>query len=87
MRFGKYKNIASASTTVISRKSCYLHHILINKNSAGTITFYDNSSASGDKIATLKANIVEGYLPFFCVCKTGLTVVTAGSSDITVVFS
>ena len=77
------RNIASATTTVIGGPGI-LHSIVINTTAAGTITIYDNTAASGTKIATIKASAVEGTYLYDVRCRTGLTIVTAAASDITV---
>jgi hypothetical protein len=89
--FGHYTNVPSAATTVIKSTRGALYAIIVNKAIASdTITIYDNTAASGTKIATvtfpgtLLANQLT--LPYFCQFSTGLTVVTSGNSDITVIW-
>lgn len=86
-----YNNIATATTTTIKSGSGFLHAISINTPVASSvITIYDNTAASGTKIATITLPAVllaEG--PYGVALNvsfsTGLTVVTAtGASDITV---
>jgi len=79
-----YSNIASATTTVVKASAGHLHSITVNTTAAGAITVYDNTSAAGNKIATLKASIVENTYVYDCAFGTGLTIVTAAASDITV---
>lgn len=81
-------NISTATTTVVKSTAGTLHSIVVNNTSAGAITVYDNATvASGDKIATLKASIVEGTYLYDVDFKNGCTIVTAGASDITVSIS
>lgn len=77
-------NITTATTTTVKSGRGNLGRIVVNTTAAGAITVYDNTAASGTKIATLKSSIAEGAYTFECRFLTGLTVVTAAASDITV---
>jgi len=79
-----YSNITSATTTTVKSGSGFLHCITINTTAAGTITIYDNTAGSGTKIGTLKASVAENTYYFDATFGTGLTIVTAAASDITV---
>jgi len=79
-----FTNIATATTTVVKSGSGHLHSIVLGTTAAGAITVYDNTAGSGTKIGILKASIVEGTYIYDCQFSTGLTIVTAGASDITV---
>lgn len=80
-----HKNIAGAATTVVKSGAGVLHNITVNTTAAGTITVYDNTSGAGTKIATIAASPVVGSCFQFDVSfTTGLTIVTAAASDITV---
>lgn len=80
-----YSNIASATTTTVKSGAGFLHSIVINTTAAGTITIYDNTAGSGTKIGTIAASVVIGSTMMYDVSfATGLTIVTAGASDITV---
>ena len=81
-----YTNITSGTTTVVKSGRGNLAKIIVNTTAAGTITVYDNTSATGTKIATMKASIVEGSYEYNCRFLTGLTIVTAAASDITVIW-
>lgn len=80
----KFTNIASATTTVVKSGTGRLKAITVNTTAAGAITVYDNTSAAGTKIATLKASVVEGTYEYNVSFANGLTIVTAAASDITV---
>lgn len=83
-----YRNITSAATTTVKSGTGILHCITINTTAAATITVYDNTAASGTKIATIAASPVIGSTFIYDVSfTTGLTIVTAGSSDITVSYN
>ena len=81
--------ISTATTTAVLGKSGTLKKIVLTETAAGTITVYNNpSAASGEVIAVFKASIVEGTYHFGNrFCPLGITVVTAGASKLTVVFS
>lgn len=81
-----FTNITSATTTVVKSGRGTLAKIIVNTTAAGAITVYDNTSAAGTKIATLKTSIAEGSFEFNCRFMTGLTVVTAAASDVTVIW-
>lgn len=82
----EHKNISTATTTVVSSGPCLMHCITVNTTAAGAITVYDNTAASGTKIATMKSSIAEGTYRFDVNCRVGLTIVTAAASDITVAY-
>lgn len=82
----EYKNITAATTTVVKSGTGVLKAITVNTTAAGTVTVYDNTSAAGAKIATLKASVLEGTYEFNVAFGTGLTIVTGAASDITVTY-
>lgn len=79
-----HRYISTATTTVLKSGDGQLKSITIGETAAGTITVYDNTSAAGTVIAVLKASIAEQTYAFDVSFNTGLTVVTAGASKITV---
>lgn len=80
-----YANPAGSATTTIKSGVGVLHAITINTTAASAITIYDNTAGSGTKIATIAASPAIGSTFRFDVAfTTGLTVVLAGASDITV---
>ncbi len=81
-----YNHISTATTTVVKTREGVLRSIIVNTTAAGAITIYDNTSAAGQVIAVLKASVAEQQFDFNCVLKTGLTIVTAAASDITVTY-
>jgi hypothetical protein len=76
--------IATATTTTVKSGRGRLHAINITETAAGTITIYDNTAGSGTIIALFKASIVEGTYLLDVEFTTGLTIVTAGASKLTV---
>lgn len=86
-----FLNIAGAATTVVKSGSGILHAITINKPIAlGVITIYDNTAASGTKIATITnpAALLQQQIPlvYDVNFQNGLTIVTSAGDDITVTY-
>lgn len=80
-----YANISTNTTTTVKSGTGVLHAITINTTAAATITIYDSLTATGTKIGTIAASPVIGStLRFDVAFATGLTIVTAGASDLTV---
>lgn len=79
-----HQYIATGTTTVVKSGTGVLKAITVGETAAGAITVYDNTSAAGTIIAVLKASVVEGTYEFNVACATGITVVTAAASKITV---
>lgn len=81
----QYNNISTATTTTVKSGTGVLHAITINTTAVAAITVYDNTAGSGTKIATIAVSPPIGSTFRFDVAfATGLTIVTAGASDITV---
>ena len=84
---GVPKRITTATTTLVKAGPGVLHRIIIGTTAAGAITVYDAlTAASGAEKVVLKASIPEGSYTLGIIFQTGLTVVTAGASDITVIY-
>lgn len=86
-----FRNIAGAATTVVRSTGGVLAGIIVNKAVAnGVITVYDNTAASGTKIATIThpATLLQNQYDLFyqAAFGTGLTVVTSAADDITVIY-
>lgn len=82
-----YTNITTQATTAIKATAGILHTVCVNTPAAtGTVTIYDNTSATGTKIGTITsfASQPECYI-YDVWFSTGLTIVTATAApDITV---
>lgn len=83
----KYTYIATATTTQVATGNCRLIRVVVNTTAAGAISIIDGTSGSTVNVASLKASIVEGSYDFGIKLTTGLRVITAGASDITVVWT
>jgi hypothetical protein len=85
-----FTNIATATTTVVKSGAGKLVKIIVNTSVAsGVITVYNNTAASGAKIATITmpATLTQNTfeLDFHCRFHIGLTIVTSAATDITVI--
>lgn len=86
----KYLNVAASATTAVKATPGILHAVVINTPIASdVITIYDNTAASGTKIATitLPATLVsQGPMValYDSTFNTALTIVSAGNSNFTV---
>lgn len=78
--------ITTATTTTVLSGAGSLNGIFIGTTAAGTITVYDNTAGSGTIIAVFKASMPEGYYRLPVTVATGITIVTAAASDISVFF-
>ena len=86
MRIFEKTHISTATTTVVKSGQCVLRYITVNTTAAGTITVYDNTSAVAPVVAVIAASVLPQTFRYDAVMTTGITVVTAGASDITVVY-
>ena len=87
----EYLHITASSTNVVVGVACKLIRINVNTTAASAINVY-NAATSATSITTnlvgiLKASILEGPQEYGIKLATGLTVVTLGNSDITVVYA
>lgn len=84
-------NIVTATTTVVKSGAGILRQIVFNKPVVlGVTTIYDNTAASGTKIATITNPAAllsqQMAIPYNVRFQTGLTIVTSTADDITVCF-
>lgn len=84
-----YKNLTAAGTTTsIAPGPAVLVGVTVNTAAASsTVTIYDNTAASGNKIATIDSSQL-GNFSYFVRAKKGITVVIAGGNpDITLSYT
>lgn len=87
-----FQGITTATTTTVKSGSGTLRSLIINTLAASaTITIYDNTAGSGTKIATITnpaTLLAEGPISvtYEALFSTGLTLVTTGVQDITVIY-
>lgn len=86
--FGRPLNIVTNTTTVVKTGPGVMVSVVLNAANTGTITIYDNTAASGTKIATIAIAAAAGSVfPYLCQFTNGLTVVTSAADNITVTYS
>lgn len=83
---GLYNNISTATTTTVKSGPGVLRTLTINTTVASAVTVYDSTTGSGATIATFPASAVVGTYHYNLRFKNGLTIVTAGNSNITVTY-
>lgn len=83
----KIAYIDTATTTQVDTGQGQLVAITIGETAAGAISIIDNVTGSTVNVASLKASIAEGTYWFLYNYATGLRIITAGASKITVIYS
>src|SRR6267154_4109254 len=78
------KNISTATTTVVKSGAGIFHGFCVNTVGT-TVVFFDNTAGSGTKIASWTSTALGCFL-MDAQFNTGLTAVTVGASDITVLY-
>ena len=81
-----YAYISSATTTQVKSGSGFLHAIVVGETAAGSIKVIDNTTGTTTNLGELKSSVVEGTYVFNCNFSTGLRIVTAAASKITVIY-
>lgn len=81
-------NISTATTTLCTEGRGDLVRIVLNTPTNNDITIYDSITASGKILAVIDpaANTAPSFLEYGIRFKNGLTVVTAGTPDITIIY-
>lgn len=82
-----YAAITTATTTQVDTGQGQLIAIVLGETAAGAISIIDNTAGSTANIGTLKASIVEGTYWFLSQYVSGLRIITAGASKLTVIYS
>lgn len=84
----RFSNISTATTSLLKTGPGSLHRIVVNDPSNITITVYDNTSATGSVIAAIKpgSNTTPITLEYGCEFQSGLTIVTSGTTNLTVIY-
>lgn len=79
-----YATISTATTTTVKSGAGFLHRITVTGGTTGTIVVYDNTAASGTKIADFDTTNALASYEFNVSFTTGLTIITGASTKITV---
>ncbi len=77
--------ITTATTTVVKATTGVLKRLVIGTTAAGAITITDNK-APPLTLAVFKASMPEGVYELNLLCSSGIRVITAAASDITVTY-
>ena len=84
----KYTYISTATTTQVSSGPTRLIRIIVNTTAAGTIGIIDGTSGSTVNVASIAASPAIGSVFYYGIrLTTGLRIITAAASDITVVWT
>lgn len=86
-KYNNYTYISTATTTQVVTGPAILKKIIVGTTSAGAIQIIDNTTGSTTNLAELQASVLPGVYEFNVVCSTGIRIVTAGASLITVVWT
>lgn len=78
--------ISTISTTTAKSGAGVLHTITVNGGTAGTIIVYDNTAGSGTVLASFDATNALATYTFNATFTTGLTIVTAAATKLTVTY-
>lgn len=76
--------ISTATTTTVKSGAGFLHRLVVNGGTTGTIIIYDNTAGSGTIIASFDTTNAIQSLEFNVTFATGLTIVTSAATKITV---
>lgn len=82
----RVKYISTATTTQVKTGAGVLKAIVVGETAAGAISIIDNTSGTTVNLGVLKASIAEGTYEFNCQFATGLRIITAGASKISVIY-
>jgi len=83
---GGYTNITTATTTQVSPVPKAVLGVFVSTSTSGTFAIYDNASANTTSPVTGTVSAVAGtFYPLKAYCATGVTVVTAGTINCTVI--
>ena len=79
-----YSNITANATTLVKSGAGSLACITVNGGTMGSITVYDSLTAAGTKIGPVASPVAGMILPYGVRFNTGLTIVTADNTNLTV---
>lgn len=80
----RYTAINTATTTVVKSGTGVLHSLSVAAGTLGAITVYDNTAGSGTTIMRTFTPTVAGNFVLDVAFSTGLTIVTAAATVVTV---
>jgi len=81
-----YAHISTATTTAVKANPALFVGLVVNTGAAGTATVYDSLAGSGTVVAVVDTTTAGPNRAYSVSCRIGLTVVTTGTADITVLY-
>jgi len=85
-----YTTVTQAAATTVKTGPAGLYGIIVTASTSGTVTIYDNTSASGTVLFTKSALAVGEAITFACVgiaAKNGLHVVCGGTATVNILYT
>jgi hypothetical protein len=79
-----YATISTAATTTVKSAAGFLHRLTVTGGTTGTIVVYDNTTATGTKIADFDTTNALASYELNVSFATGLTIITSAATKITV---
>jgi hypothetical protein len=84
---GQYNYISTGATTLIKTGPGALIAIVMGNSTAGTVTVYDNTAASGNIIAKFNTSTSAFSFQIGAKFTIGCTVVTSAADQVTVIYA
>lgn len=78
--------ISTGATTLIKSGAGVLVSIIVTGGTTGTIDVYDNTTATGTKLASFDTTNAIAAYKFNCAFDTGCTIVTAAATKLSVMW-
>ena len=82
----KWVHVNTATTSINRSGQAKLHRVTVNLAFASTADVYNSPTGAGDKVATIDTNAIGTLEYGGVILPLGLTVVTSGTADLTVVY-
>lgn len=85
-----YANVTQAAAATIKSGPAGLFGVIVTASTAGTVTIYDNTSATGVVLFTKSSLVVGDVIQFGSLgiaAKNGLHVVVGGTGTVNVLFT
>ncbi len=80
----QYTNITGTLTTQVATGKGKLHAVTINTAAAGSVKLIDGTAGTTANIGTIKSSAAEGNYIYDTYFATGLRIVTAANTDLTI---
>lgn len=86
LQVGNYKYITTAATNVVKSGPGALLQVIIGKATAGTVTVYDNTAASGNIICAFPTSTSSFSYTIGAMFTIGCTVVNSAGEQLTIIY-